>query len=211
MSTGALAVVLYNTPNQFTGLETIGKIFFILDLVLFTLFSLTIGARFCLEPKKLISSIHHPVEGLFFGAYFVSCALILNCMQCYGVPTTGPWLVSALRVLYWMYSGVVLLAGIFQYFVLFQKERLHITDAVPAWIFPIYPLLVIGSLAGTILPTQPMEAAYPIWVGALMMQGTAWTIALMQYSLYTQRLMSSSLPTPSTRPGMFVPVGPAGR
>lgn len=30
------------------------------------------------------------------------------------------------------------------------------------------------------------------------------------YSLYTQRLMTSELPSPSTRPGMYVSVGPAG-
>lgn len=32
----------------------------------------------------------------------------------------------------------------------------------------------------------------------------------MMYALYMQRLMTSSLPSPSTRPGMYVSVGPAG-
>ena len=43
-----------------------------------------------------------------------------------------------------------------------------------------------------------------------MLQGLAWTVALMMYAIYTRRLMSSSLPTPPTRPGMFISVGPAG-
>ena len=211
MSTGALAVVLGQTPNKFTGLQTIGKIFFILDLFLFILFTAVITTRFILVPKKLFASIHHPVEGLFFGAFWVSVSLILNCMQSYGVPSTGPWLVSALRVLFWMYCGIVLLVAIFQYYVLFQEERLNVADAMPAWIFPIYPLLVVGPMAGTMIPSQPEWAAYPMWVGALMFQGVAWTVAIMMYSIYTQRLMGSSLPAPSTRPGMFVSVGPAGK
>ncbi|CAJ2504858.1 Uu.00g122520.m01.CDS01 [Anthostomella pinea] len=210
MSTGAIAVVLAQTPNRFDGLQTIGKIFFILDLILFALFNAMMATRFILVPAKLTASLHHPVEGLFFGAYWVSVSLILNCMQAYGVPHTGPWLVKAIEVLYWMYVGTVLLVAVFQYYTFFQEERLAVENALPAWIFPIYPLLVIGPMAGTFIPSQPQSAAYPMWVSAVMLQGLAWTVALMMYTIYTLRLMSSVLPPPPTRPGMYVSVGPAG-
>jgi C4-dicarboxylate transporter/malic acid transport protein len=210
MSTGALAVVLGQTPNKFDGLQTIGKIFFILDLVLFALFTFAMFLRAFWFPRRFLASLHHPVEGLFFGSYWVSVSLILNCMQAYGVPNTGPWMIKALNVLFWIYCAVVLMVAIGQYYVLFQEERLRITDAVPAWIFPIYPLLVIGPMAGTMVPSQPHHAALPMWVGAVMLQGLAWIVALMMYAMYMQRLMTSSLPAPSTRPGMYVSVGPAG-
>jgi C4-dicarboxylate transporter/malic acid transport protein len=210
MSTGALAVVLGQTPNKFDGLQTIGKIFFILDLVLFALFSIAMFLRAYWFPRRFLASLHHPVEGLFFGSYWVSVSLILNCMQAYGVPNSGPWLIKCLNVLFWIYCAVVLCVAIGQYYVLFQEERLRITDAVPAWIFPIYPLLVIGPMAGTMVPSQPHHAALPMWVGAVMLQGLAWIVALMMYAMYMQRLMTSSLPAPSTRPGMYVSVGPAG-
>lgn len=210
MSTGAIAVVLAQTPNTFPGLQTIGKIFFILDLVLFLLFTAVMTARFVLVPQKLTASLHHPVEGLFFGAFWVSIALILNSTQSYGVPNCGPWLVKALEIVYWIYCAIVLLVAIFQYYVLFQKERMHVSDAMPAWIFPIYPLLVVGPMAGTFIPSQPVEAAYPMWVGAVMLQGLAWTVAILMYSIYTQRLMTSLLPSAPMRPGMYVSVGPAG-
>ncbi|KAK4625541.1 Malic acid transport protein [Fulvia fulva] len=210
MSTGALAVVIANTPNTFTGLRTIGKIFVIVDLVLFFLFTIAMGLRAFWFPRRFLASLYHPVEGLFFGSYWVSVSLILNCTQAYGVPASGPWLPKALLVLFWMYCAIVLLVAIGQYFVLFQEERLKITDAVPAWIFPIYPLLVVGSMAGTMIPSQPQKQAFNMWVGAVMLQGLSWTVALMMYSMYTQRLMTSALPTPSTRPGMYVSVGPAG-
>ena len=35
-----------------------------------------------------------------------------------------------------MYCGIVLLVAIFQYYVLFQKDRLNVADAMPAWISP---------------------------------------------------------------------------
>jgi tellurite resistance protein TehA-like permease len=49
-----------------------------------------------------------------------------------------------------------------------------------------------------------------MWHLAFMLQGAGWCVALMMYAIYTQRLMVSSLPTPPTRPGMYVSVGPAG-
>jgi tellurite resistance protein TehA-like permease len=211
MSTGSLAVVLGNTPNKFTGLQTIGKVVFILDLVLFGLFNLCMVTRFVLVPRKFLGSLHHPVEGLFFGTYWVSIALILNCTYIYGDSATGPWLTKGLEVTYWMYCAASFLVGLVQYSLFFRLERLNVADAVPAWIFPIYPLLVVGPLAGTILPGQPPSASWKIFVSAIMFKGLAWSVSFLLYGLYMQRLMTHSLPSPSTRPGMFVSVGPAGK
>lgn len=211
MSTGSLSIVLSETPNRFHGLETIGKVFFVIDIVLFVSFTGLAIARFIIVPKKLAPSLHHPIEGLFFGAYWVSVALLLNGIQIYGVPSCGVWLVKAMEIAFWIYSAIVVLVAVFLYYVLFAEERFDLEEAMPAWIFPIYPLLVIGPLAGDIIPSQPESDAYPMWVGALMLQGLAWTVALMMYTLYTRRLMSSALPSPSLRPGMFVSVGPAGK
>ncbi|RMZ72456.1 malic acid transporter [Pyrenophora seminiperda CCB06] len=210
MSTGSIAVVLGNTPNKFTGLKTIGKVVFILDLVLFTIFTICMLVRFILVPRKIIASLRHSVEGLFFGTYWVSVALILNCTYIYGDPSTGPWLTKALEITYWMYCAAAFLVGIVQYSLFFRLERLSVSDAVPAWIFPIYPLLVVGTLAGTILPGQPETAGRNIFVGAVLFQGLAWAVSFLLYSHYMQRLMTSELPSPTTRPGMYVSVGPAG-
>ncbi|KAF1846836.1 uncharacterized protein K460DRAFT_285413 [Cucurbitaria berberidis CBS 394.84] len=210
MSTGALAVVLGNTPNRFNGLHTIGKIVFIFDLVLFLLFNGIMMTRFILVPHKILASLHHPVEGLFHGTYWVSVALILNCAYIYGNAKTGPWLTKALEVCFWIYCAVALIVGIAQYSMFFRLERLNVTHAQPAWIFPIYPLLVVGTLACTILPGQPDDASWKIFVGAVVLQGLAWVVSFLMYGIYMQRLMTSALPSANFRPGMYVSVGPAG-
>jgi tellurite resistance protein TehA-like permease len=210
MSTGALAVVLGNTPNKFTGLRTIGKIVYILDIVLFLLFNGLMITRFILVPRKLTASLHHPVEGLFHGTYWVSLALILNGAYVYGHPETGEWLTKGLEVCFWIYCAAAFTVSVAQYSLFFRLERLNVTDAVPAWIFPIYPLLVVGTLAGTILPAQPESASWKIFIAGVLFQGLAWLISFLMYGIYMQRLMTSNLPSANVRPGMYVSVGPAG-
>ncbi|KAF2706221.1 hypothetical protein K504DRAFT_459529 [Pleomassaria siparia CBS 279.74] len=210
MSTGAVAVVVGQTPNRFPGLQTIGEIFFVLDVVLFVLFTGLMMTRFVLVPAKLSASLHHPVEGLFFGSFWVSISLIICCAQTYGVPNSGPWLVKALEICFWVYCAVVFVVAVGQYFILFHLERLNVAEAMPAWIFPIYPLLVVGPMAGAMIPSQPLDAAWNMWIGAVMFQGLGWTVAVMMYAIYIQRLMGSRLPDPPVRPGMYVSVGPAG-
>lgn len=211
MSTASLSTILSQTPNTFRGLHTIGTIFFIFNLFLFLTFNILMATRFILIPRKLLASLHHPVEGLFHGTYWVSVALILNGTYIYGEEKTGgAWLTQALEVCFWMYSGVAFAVGVAQYSMFFRLERLSVTDAVPAWIFPIYPLLIVGTLAGTILPGQGEKASWRMFVGGVLLQGLAWVVSFLMYGIYMQRLMTSKLPSASVRPGMYVSVGPAG-
>jgi len=210
MSTGALAIILAQTPFQFTGLRTIGKIVYILDIVMFVTFNILLLTRFILRPTALTKSLHTPPEALFFGAYWVSLALVLTCAQIYGVPSCGPWLVKALEVCFWIYVACVLVVAVFQYHTLFVAEKLQVSDAMPAWILPIYPFLVLGPLAATLAQSQPQTSAIPILLGGVMFQGLGWMVSIFMYGIYIQRLMGSELPSPPTRPGSFISVGPAG-
>lgn len=209
MSTGALATLLSQQPYTFTGLRTIGKVVFILDLVLFVTFTILITTRFYLNRGSLKRSLHHPHESFFFGTAWVSLALIIYCIQAYAVPSCGPWLVKTLEVLFWLYAGCVMLIAIFQYHIIFDVNQLPVHAMMPAWILPVYPFLILGPLAGALLYDQPRpSAALPILIGGITFQGLGWCFAFIQYTLYITRLTSGLLPEESKRPGMFVAVGP---
>lgn len=210
MSTGALATLLGQQPNSFTGLKTIGKILFLLDLVLFFAFCCLIAFRFVRYRGSLVRSLHHPHESFFFGTFWVSIALILYGVQLYGVPSSGPWLVKALEICYWGYAGLVMLVAIFQYHVIFDLNKLPVFEALPAWILPIYPFLMLGPLAANLVKSQPQSSGLPIMIGGLCFQGLGWSVAFIMYTVYVTRLINSELPEPSKRPAMFVAVGPAG-
>jgi hypothetical protein len=211
MSTGALASLLGQQSNSFPGLKTIGKVVFIIDIILFVAMCILISTRFILNPRAFTKSLHHPFESFYFGAFWVSIALILYCTQQYGVPSCGPWLVKALEVSYWTYAGCALLVAVFQYHVIFDEEKLPVFEAMPAWILPAYPFIVLGPLAGVLLYSQPKSAALPILIGGLMFQGLGWMIALIMYTIYFTRLINSNIPEEPKRAGMYIAVGPAGK
>jgi C4-dicarboxylate transporter/malic acid transport protein len=209
MSTGALATLLGQQPYTFSGLKTIGVIFFLLDLALFALFSATITYRFISIRGSLSRSLRHPYESFFFGAYFVSAALLLYCIDLYGEPACGPWLTKAVEVLYWAYAGAVLLVAVFQYHVIFELNRIPVTHALPAWILPVYPFLMLGVVGSAMLKHQPPSAGLPIFIGSIAFQGLGWTVAYFMLTIYVMRLVNSEMPPAPKRPAMFVAVGPA--
>lgn len=79
----------------------------------------------------------------------------------------------------------------------------------PVWIFPAYPLLIIGPHAGVLSSILTPDRSARIIVGGFTAQGIGMLVSLMIYSAYIYRLMTQKLPRDSLRPGMFVSVGPS--
>lgn len=210
MATGGLAVLISQQPHTFRGLMTIGKIVFVLDIVLFLIFCGLMITRFVINPSALKRSLHHPHESFYFGAFWVSIDFILYNVESYGVPASGPWLIQALEVCFWLYACCAIVVVVFQYHVIFDVEQLPVQDAMPAWILPAYPFLVLGPFAAALAGDQPTEAAIPIIIGGLLFNGLGWMLAFLMFGLYIARLVSHELPSAPKRPGMLVAVGPAG-
>ena len=209
LSTGSISILLSIQPYTFTGLVTIGKIFYIVSLIMFLALLSLIIARFVRKPRAISTSLHHPSESFFFGGFWTSVALVIYGMQVYGVPACGPWLVQAVRVLFWIYYACAMIVAVLQYHVIFEVEKMKPGDAMPVWIFPAYPFLVTGVLASSIAKTQPQQAAIELIVGGLAGQGLGWILAFMVYTVYLTRLIHNDMPDASVRPGMYMSVGPA--
>ncbi|KAI9661223.1 MAG: hypothetical protein M1821_009550 [Bathelium mastoideum] len=208
MSTGGIALLLSVQPHTFRGLDAIGKIVFIFDLVLFVLLVSAITTRFIRTPRRIRDSFQHPTEGLFFPTFFLSVSTILGGMQRYGVPSTGVWLTVTLRVLFWIYVATTFVSSVFQYWVLFTGKQLTVQSMTPSWLLPIFPVMLCGTVASLISPTQPEVQRTAILVAGLTFQGLGFWVAILVYGVYISRLMESGLPGPNLRPGMFIAVGP---
>lgn len=132
MSTGGLALLLaeQTQPHTFDGLQTIGKVVYIIDLVIFMFLVVAITYRFTAFPGTFKRSIVHPTEGLFMATSLLSLASIIGAIARYGIPSSGPWLVVAYRVLFWIYFAFTFIFAVAQYCLLFTSPQLKIQDMV---------------------------------------------------------------------------------
>lgn len=206
MATGGISLILSQTPHRFNGLTTIGIVVFLFDLATFITFCTCIAIRFTLFPYAFMASLAHPTESLFFPSFWISISNILSGITIYGIPKTGEWLVVVMRVLFWTYTACTFLVAVGQYFFLFTGKPLTIQSFTPAWILPIFPIMLSGTLSSLLGPSQPPEHALPIFIAGVTFQGLGMLIATFFYGAYVRRLMTDGLPSPNTRPGMFIAV-----
>ena len=137
MATGGIANVLYHgkgysendagllvtdpessVPFRFRGLEAIGVIFFLLNIVLFIFNTVMISLRFYCHPETFRASILHPTERLFIPAAVVSFGTILLNISQYGPNRAGHWLNDAVAVLYWIDAALAVLSSMGVYLVM---------------------------------------------------------------------------------------------
>lgn len=203
MSTGGIALLLANTPHKFRALTVLGDVVFILDICLFLLLTVGISTRFILYPKAFGASLRDPTESLFFPTFWISLLSIFANIQEYGVPHCGQWLIATLRVLFWMYAAFTFVGAVGQYCYLFAAKQQTLQSMTPAWILPIFPVMLCGTFASVITASQTPEHALPILIAGITFQGLGIMVACFMYGPYLGRLMTHGLLEPNTRPGIF--------
>ncbi|RAL62199.1 hypothetical protein DID88_002683 [Monilinia fructigena] len=179
MSTGGVAFTLSVLPIESVAIITLGKAMFVINIM----------------------DSSSPQGGS-------PLATMMTNTTAYGIPNTGPWIIGALRVAFWMYTVCATILAIVYYHVLFTVKKLVITNVLPGWVLPIFPAMLVGTLASAIAKTQPVESAAQMLVAGLTFQGLGMFLALMMYGIYFGRLLTSGLPVDASRPAMFIAVGP---
>ncbi|KXG53828.1 C4-dicarboxylate transporter/malic acid transport protein [Penicillium griseofulvum] len=210
MATGGLANVLYQVPFRFKGLDTIGTVVFLVNIALYLIIWALLLVRFYHYPYTFKASFMHPTESLFVPASIVSFGTILINISQYGPENTGPWLMRAVCILFWIDAtlAVMFTAGI--YLLLWSTQTFTIAQMTPIWIFPAYPMLIIGPHAGILSAKLEPSRSLSVIIGGMTIQGVGFLVSLMVYSAFIYRLMTQKLPKENLRPGMFVSVGPSG-
>ena len=167
-------------------------------------------ARFWFYPYTFKASFRHPTESLFIPAVAVSFGTILINIVEYGFGHAGQWLNEAVLYLFWFDAGLAFFLSITIYLILWSTQSYTIARMTPIWIFPAYPLLIIGPHAAQLSDrlANPHNSIQVI-VGGFTIQGIGFLVSITIYSAFVYRLMTQKLPAEPLRPGMFVSVGPS--
>lgn len=199
-----------SVPYRFDGLYTIGLIFFLVNIVFYIIIWAMLITRFAMYPWTFRASFTHPTESLFVPAFAVSFGTILINIVEYGTGHVGAWLNHAVLILFWFDCALAFILSIAIYMILWSTQSFTIGRMTPIWIFPAYPLLIIGPHAANLSHQvlSPHQAIRVI-VGGFTIQGIGFLVSLTIYSAFVYRLMTQKLPAEPLRPGMFVSVGPS--
>ncbi|KAI2613327.1 voltage-dependent anion channel-domain-containing protein [Hypoxylon sp. NC1633] len=208
MSTGGLSLLIFAQPHQFPGLRQIGLFVYIVNIIIFTLLTCGMLARFFLHHGDFYRSLSHPREGFFFPTFFLSIATLITSTQRYAIPEHDTALVWAIQTAFWGYVVVTLVVAIGQYSFVFAAHNFELQTMMPTWILPIFPIMLSGTIAAVISDTQPDISAVPIVIAGLSCQGLGLSVAVMMYAHMVGRLMAAGLPHREHRPGLFMNVGP---
>jgi len=209
-STGGVAILLSETPHQFPGLQTVGVVIFILNLVLFVLFTTAMICRFIRRPSNLRKSLTQPPEAYFTGSLWLSMATIIMCMQRFAVPHTGPWIIVAIRVLFWTYAAITLTYNVVIFVVMFAISPLKPGSMSPPMFLMIYNAMLTGTVASAIAADQPLSQRMSILVAGIAFQGLGWMLCLLFLPLFVSNMLVNGLGPANQRPGLFISVGSAG-
>jgi tellurite resistance protein TehA-like permease len=214
MATGGLSTLIAIQPHSFPGLITIGAVFYILNLILFTAVTMTMVLRFTKYAGSFKGSISHEREGLFLGPFFLSIATIITGTQKYVIEAyeadhpNRAWAVTTMAVAFWAYTFLAFCLASFQYSFLFCHHTYKLNSFMPSWLLPIFPVMLSGTIASVIAKEQPVAARMPILVAGLGCQGLGFTVAILMYAHYIGRLMQVGYPDREHRGAMFIAVGP---
>ncbi|SMY25403.1 unnamed protein product [Zymoseptoria tritici ST99CH_1A5] len=209
-STGGIASVLANSPKTFSGLQTIGTIVFIFNLVLFLIFLALTGVRWYHDPKRFAKSFVTAPDCYFFGSFWLTIATIIIDIEGYGVPHAGPWLVTVVRVLFWLYAAVTLLNTTVHLSLVFRAQTMKANDfKVPAFLQVLNAMLT-GTVAATIVHSQPVEHRLPIMVAGVAYQGLGWIVCTFFLTMLIASLFENGWPPLNLRPGLFIMTGTSG-
>ncbi|PYI01419.1 C4-dicarboxylate transporter/malic acid transport protein [Aspergillus sclerotiicarbonarius CBS 121057] len=220
LSWGGIAVLLHQTPHQFTGLKIIGTIIFIANLLLYTTVTLCLLVE-AVYPRKVSKPLEEspnfaarwlhikkPQDLFFVPVSLLAFATIIFCTSYYGTPHCGRWLILTLNVFFWVYTGVSLLLAIALGWWIPYTGTTHGDHYAIVQILPYFPPMLSGTMAGLLAPNQDPAQAMPMLVGGTTMQGLGFLLFLVILVQSMTELSTEGLPNPDVRPEMFIAVGP---
>ncbi|EME42150.1 hypothetical protein DOTSEDRAFT_73066 [Dothistroma septosporum NZE10] len=209
-STGGIAALLSECPKQFHGLETIGVIIFIFNIVLWLLFTLLMALRWYINPSTIRRCFTQPPECFFFGSFWLSAATMVINMQRYGVPHAGEWLITAVRVCFWIYAACSILVTMGHVVVISKYTPFSAIAFAPPMFILILNAMLTGTVAAAIVETQPPHYRVSIMVAGVGYQGLGWIVCTMFLTLTMANLLEKGWPAVNVRSGLFIMVGTSG-
>jgi tellurite resistance protein TehA-like permease len=118
MGTGIVSILLHNLPYTASWIYYLSIVFFVLNIVLFTVFTIISLIRYTHYPEIWGVMIRHPNQSLFLGTIPMGFATIIDMFVFVCVPAWGSWAVQFAWAMWWIDAAVAVSICVYLPFVM---------------------------------------------------------------------------------------------
>ncbi|BFZ56593.1 Plasma membrane sulfite pump involved in sulfite metabolism [Savitreella phatthalungensis] len=211
MGTGIVSEVLFLMPYRGPGQRTAGVVFFLANILLFTIFTIATIIRYIMFPKIPLLLIKHPSESLYVGTVPMAWATIVN-MAVYTGSRFGTGVVTVAWVGWWA-DVVMSVATCFlvTYAMISRHVHASVEETSSLWLLPIVSAPVASTAAAVLIPHLSDGHAFTTLLVGYALWGFGVLLAAMILMLYLQRLIFHHLPPRQLIVSIWLPIGFLGQ
>jgi C4-dicarboxylate transporter/malic acid transport protein len=210
MGTGALALVLNQSKLPVPGLHAAGAALWLMNIGLFTLFSLLYAAHWTLHCEEAKRIFQHPVMSMSLGTIPMGLATIVNGFITFGPPLLGAQAIAIAHGLWWLDAAMSVVCGVAIPYLMFTRQDHSLEKLTAVWLLPIVACEVAAASAGLLAPHLAAPEALLVLVLGYVLWAFSVPLALSILVLLFLRLALYKLPERDVGLSAWLAVGPIG-
>ena len=210
MGTGILAIALAQFPAA-PLLRELGEALWLVNIVLFSLFTVIFTARWVLHFDETVRLFHHPVMSMFFGCIPMGLATIVNGFLIFGIPHIGETAVAIAEALWWVDVALSFACGLIVPFAMFTRQAHSIDKMTAVWLLPLVASEVAAVSGGLLIPhlADPAQQLTVLMI-SLVLWACSVPIALSVLVVLFLRMALHKLPESTMAASSWLSIGPIG-
>ncbi|MCQ2995165.1 TDT family transporter [Pseudomonas syringae] len=211
MGTGILALALGQLPGNIPALWQLGKIIWLLNIVLFVVFIAMYTARWLMFFHEARQVFGHPTVSMFFGAIPMSLATVINGLVQYGLPSWGDAVISWVHALWWLDVAMAMACGVLIPFMMFTRQEHSIDQMTAVWLLPVVAAEVAAASGGLIAQhLTHASAQFNMLITSYVLWAYSVPVALSILVILVLRLALHKLPHENMAASIWLSLGPIG-
>jgi C4-dicarboxylate transporter/malic acid transport protein len=214
MGTGVLALALnqfpVTLPEFHEPLHQAGRALWLVNIGLFTLFTLLYTARWVFFFAGAQRVFEHSVASMFFGAIPMGLATIVNGLLAFGIPLWGDAAIAIAHPLWWVDVVLSVASGLLVPFLMFTKQDHSMENMTAVWLIPIVAAEVAAASGGVLIPHLPAGEAFGVLIISYALWAFSVPLALSVLVILLLRLFLHKLPDRNMAASGWLALGPIG-
>ena len=208
MGTGILALALAAFPLPLPGLHAIAEGLWLLDVLLFSLFTGLYAARWLLFYQEAREIFAHATVSMFLGTIPMGLATLINGLLLFGLPHWGESVVTLALGLWWLDAAMALACGVLIPYLMFTRQAHRIDQMTAVWLLPVVAAEVAAASGGLLVPHLAASEQFTVLVASYVFWAYSVPVALSLLVILLLRLALHKLPPASMAASSWLALGP---